>query len=33
MTPTSLTPEQAQKTGMSFGQLCRWMVEDASCNR
>ena len=33
MTPTSLTPEQAAKTGMSFGQLCRWMVEDASCNR
>nr|WP_255596661.1 D-alanine--D-alanine ligase [Cognatishimia sp. MH4019] len=33
MTPTSLTPEQAQKTGMSFGKLCRWMVEDASCNR
>jgi len=33
MTPTSLSPEQAQKTGMSFGALCRWMVEDASCNR
>ena len=33
MTPTSLSPEQAAKTGVSFGQLCRWMVEDASCNR
>ena len=33
MTPTSLSPEQAQATGMSFGKLCRWMVEDASCGR
>ncbi|MCL4122999.1 UNVERIFIED_CONTAM: hypothetical protein GTU68_059998 [Idotea baltica] len=33
LTPTSLTPEQAIKTGMSFGELLRWMVEDASCNR
>lgn len=33
MTPTSLSPEQAQATGMSFGALCRWMVEDASCDR
>lgn len=33
MTPTSLTPEQAQAVGISFGHLCRWMVEDASCNR
>jgi D-alanine-D-alanine ligase len=33
MTPTSLTPEQAQARGMTFGQLCRWLVEDASCNR
>ena len=33
MTPTSLTPEQAQAKGFSFGQLCRWLVEDASCNR
>jgi D-alanine-D-alanine ligase len=33
MTPTSLTPEQADATGMSFGALCRWMIEDASCNR
>ncbi len=33
MTATSLTPEQAQACGMSFGQLCAWMVEDASCDR
>lgn len=33
MTPTSLTPEHAQARGLSFGQLCRWMVEDATCDR
>lgn len=33
MTPTSLTPEQAQVTGMSMSELCAWMVEDASCDR
>ncbi|MGR1581638.1 D-alanine--D-alanine ligase [Thalassobius sp. S69A] len=33
MTPTSLSPEQAEKAGIGFGALCRWMVEDASCNR
>ena len=33
MTPTSLSPEQAGVVGMSFGKLCRWMVEDATCNR
>jgi len=33
MTPTSLSPEQAEVMGTSFGALCRWMVEDASCNR
>ncbi|MDU8928892.1 D-alanine--D-alanine ligase [Alisedimentitalea sp. MJ-SS2] len=33
MTPTSLVPEQAEACGMTFGQLCAWMVEDASCNR
>ncbi|WP_300514397.1 D-alanine--D-alanine ligase [Aliiroseovarius sp.] len=33
MTPTSLVPEQAAHLGMSFGEICRWMVEDASCNR
>ena len=33
MTPTSLTPEQAGMADMTFGQMCAWMVEDASCNR
>ena len=33
MTPTSLTPEQAAAEGIGFGQLCRMLVEDASCNR
>ncbi len=33
MTPTSLSPEQATHCGLSFGQLCAWMVEDASCGR
>jgi len=33
MTPTSLVPEQALHTGLSFGGLVRWMVEDASCRR
>ena len=33
MTPTSLSPEQAAKQGISFGAFCRWMVEDASCLR
>ncbi|MGY3439475.1 MULTISPECIES: D-alanine--D-alanine ligase [unclassified Marinovum] len=33
MTPTSLAPEQAIHTGMDFGKLCAWMVEDASCHR
>jgi len=33
MTPTSLVPEQAGHVGMSFNQLCRWMVEDASWPR
>ncbi len=33
MTPTSLAPEQAAQCGMSFPELCRWLVEDASCNR
>lgn len=33
MTPTSLSPEQAAYCGISFPDLCRWMVEDASCNR
>ena len=33
MTGTSLTPEQAAIEGMTYGQLCAWMVEDASCDR
>lgn len=33
MTATSLTPEQAQHCGISFPELCAWMVEDASCQR
>ncbi|PHR60426.1 MAG: D-alanine--D-alanine ligase [Robiginitomaculum sp.] len=33
MTPTSLAPEQAEHMGMSFRQLCRWIVEDASVSR
>jgi D-alanine-D-alanine ligase len=33
MTPTSLAPEQAAHCGISFGELVRWMVEDASCAR
>ena len=33
MTPTSLVPEQAVHCGMSYQDLVRWMVEDASCPR
>lgn len=33
MTPTSLAPEQAAHLGMSFEDLCDWLVEDASCGR
>jgi D-alanine-D-alanine ligase len=33
MTPTSLAPEQAAVCGISFPDMCRWIVEDASCNR
>ncbi|WP_283967882.1 D-alanine--D-alanine ligase [Tritonibacter sp. AK171] len=33
MTPTSLSPEQAEHCGITFGQLCAWLVEDASCER
>jgi len=33
MTPTSLSPEQGEAAGVSFGALCRWLVEDASCDR
>ena len=33
MTATSLAPEQARHAGLSFADLCRWIVEDASCDR
>jgi D-alanine-D-alanine ligase len=33
MTPTSLVPELAAHAGYPFGELVRWMVEDASLNR
>ena len=33
MTETSLVPELAAHAGMSFDELTRWMVEDASLNR
>ena len=33
MTATSLTPEQGMHCGISFPDLCAWMVEDASCDR
>lgn len=33
MTPTSLVPEQAAHVGISFADLCRTLVEDASCDR
>ncbi|HWA29702.1 MAG TPA: D-alanine--D-alanine ligase [Rhizomicrobium sp.] len=33
MTPTSLVPEQAAYAGYTYSKLCRWIVEDASCDR
>lgn len=33
MTPTSLVPEQAAHVGISFPDLCDWIVKDASCDR
>ncbi|MEM7268176.1 MAG: D-alanine--D-alanine ligase [Pseudomonadota bacterium] len=33
MTPTSLAPEQAAHCGISFPDLCAWMVEDAGLER
>ncbi len=33
MTETSLVPELAAYAGLSFGELVRWMVEDASLDR
>lgn len=32
LTPTSLVPEQAAHVGMSFEDLCVWMVEAAQCD-
>ena len=32
MTPLSLVPEQAAHLGMSFAELCMWMVENAACD-
>jgi D-alanine-D-alanine ligase len=31
-TPISLVPEQAQREGISFGDLCHWLVENAQCH-
>ena len=33
MTETSLVPELAAHVGLTFGELVRWMVDDASCDR
>lgn len=33
MTATSLVPELAAHAGWRFGELVRWIIEDASCNR
>ncbi len=33
MTTASLVPEQAKFRGISFVNLCKWMIEDASCLR
>jgi D-alanine-D-alanine ligase len=33
MTETSLVPELAAHAGMTFEELVRWMVEDASLDR
>jgi D-alanine-D-alanine ligase len=32
-TPISLVPEQAQRAGISFGELVTWLVENATCDR
>ncbi len=32
-TPISLVPEQAQRAGISFGELVSWLVENAACER
>lgn len=31
-TPISLVPEQAQREGISFAALCKWLVENARCH-
>ncbi len=33
MTPLSLVPEIAAYHGIGFAELCKWMVEDAGCDR
>ena len=33
MTETSLVPELAAHAGISFGELVKWMVQDATCDR
>lgn len=32
MTPLSLVPEQAAHVGISFAELCKWLVEAATCD-
>ena len=32
MTPTSLVPDAAKAVGISFAELCAWMVECAACD-
>jgi len=32
-TPLSLVPEQAKALGISFGALCEWLIEQATCER
>jgi D-alanine-D-alanine ligase len=32
MTPMSLVPEQAAHRGISFAELCAWLVENAACD-
>ena len=32
-TPISLVPEQAQRAGISFGELVTWLVDHATCER
>ena len=32
MTPLSLVPEQAAHLGISFSEICAWLVENAACD-